>query len=135
MRVIPVLCILMIAFGGQLGAHAHPHNTVDIIEPPVPEWPEGVVAPGRCDVRFELSNYTEIKITSAECTDYVFCKAARVAVEQSKLRVVDNSGEEGPGNARNIVYPLEFTFGIPSEGQSKWIAAQPLFPCDRSQMF
>ncbi|MEO1324836.1 MAG: hypothetical protein AAFV59_17735, partial [Pseudomonadota bacterium] len=47
---------------------------------------------------------------------------SRVAVEAAKLRVVDNNGEEGPGVAQNIVYPLEFTFGVPSDRQpATWL--------------
>lgn len=114
---------------------AHPHNSVEVIEPPIPEFPEGVIAPGRCDVRFALSNYTEIRVLSVECSDLVFCDSARDSVEEAKLTVIDNDGVEGPGNSRNAVYPLQFAFGIPSENQSNWIAAQPLFSCDQSQMF
>ena len=120
---------------GSWAAHAHPHNSVDIIAPPTPEFPENTVAPGRCEVRFDISQSTEIKIRSAECSDLVFCKPSKDAVQAAKLRVVDNKGEEGPGNARNVLYPLEFTFGVPSPGQLKWIDEQPLFPCDDALMF
>lgn len=115
-------------------ATAHPHNTVDILQPPAPVFPNETVAPGRCDVRFEVTNYTQISVTAADCTDYIFCRPARIAVEAASLRVVDNNGEEGPGAALNLVYPIEFTFGVPSPGQLAWIKAQPLFACDQSMM-
>ncbi|MEL7110995.1 MAG: hypothetical protein AAGL99_17175 [Pseudomonadota bacterium] len=129
-----LVSIVILAFTAS-SAMAHPHNTVDILEPPAPIFPDDTVAPGRCEVRFEIRNYTDIKVTGAECSDYIFCKPSRVAVEAAKLRVVDNNGEEGPGVAQNIVYPLEFTFGVPSDRQLAWINAQPLFPCDQALMF
>lgn len=116
-------------------ASAHPHNSVDIIAPPAPVFPDNTVAPGRCEVRFDISQYTRINIRRAECSDLVFCKPAKDAVEAAKLKVVDNNGEEGAGNARNVLYPLRFTFGEPSQGQLNWIRAQPLFPCDDALMF
>ena len=116
-------------------AYAHPHNSVDIIAPPAPVFPDNTVAPGRCEVRFDISEYTTINIRRAECSDLIFCKPAKDAVEAAKLKVVDNNGEEGAGNARNVLYPLRFTFGQPSQGQLTWIRAQPLFPCDDALMF
>ena len=132
------LCGAMTALASLLvspPSAAHPHNSVDIIKPPTPSFPEGTVAPGRCDVRFEITDYSKIAVTSAECSDYVFCKAARVAVEDASLRVIDNNGEEGPGIAKNVLYPIEFTFGTPSQGQINWIRSQPLFACDQAMMF
>ena len=116
-------------------AQAHPHNTVDIIAPPAPVFPEDTVVPGRCEVRFDISEYTKIDIRSAECSDLIYCKPSKDAVQKVELRVVDNNGEEGPGNARNQLYPLRFSFGEPSQGQLDWIRAQPLFPCDDALMF
>lgn len=116
-------------------AGAHPHNSVDIIVPPSPVFPDGAAVPGRCDVRFNISNHTQINVESAECSDYIFCKPSRVAVEAASLIVVDNDGEEGVGNAANVVYPLEFTFGVPSQRQHDWISEQPLFQCAQAMMF
>ena len=120
---------------GSWGAYAHPHNSVDIITPPAPVFPENTVVPGRCEVRFDISEYTKIKIRSAECSDLIYCKPSKDAVQKVELRVVDNNGEEGPGNARNQLYPFRFPFGEPSQGQLDWIRAQPLFPCDDALMF
>ena len=131
--IVSLLAGVLICVTGT--AYAHPHNSVDIIAPPAPVFPNNTVAPGRCEVRFDISEYTSINIRRTECSDLVFCKAAKDAVEAAKLKVVDNNGEEGAGNARNVVYPLRFTFGQPSQGQLNWIRAQPLFPCDDTLMF
>lgn len=120
---------------GSFVAHAHPHNSIEVISPPTPIFPDDTVAPGRCEVRFEVSDYTKIKVTSAECSDYIYCKPARIAVEGVDLRVIDNDGEEGIGIVKNALYPIDFIFDPPSEAQIKWIKAQPMFPCDQSMMF
>ena len=134
----PASIVAMLAGFLHLGsgiACAHPHNSVDIVTPPAPVFPDNTVAPGRCEVHFDISQYTQINIGLAECSDLIFCKSAKDAVEAAELRVVDNDGEEGAGNAKNVVYPLRFTFGKPSQGQLDWIRAQPLFPCDDALMF
>lgn len=133
--ILKAFALVFTAGAGSLGVSAHPHNTIDIIQPPQPAFPDGTVAPGRCEVRFEMSNYTKIKVTQADCSDYVFCKPARIAVEGAKLRVMDNKGEEGPGVIKNAVYPIDFIFDPVSDAQLKWIKAQPRFPCDQSMMF
>lgn len=126
--------ILLLGWLIALNAAAHPHNSVEIIEAPVPVFPE-TPFPGRCDVSFDIEDSTRIIIRKVECSAQIFCASARDAVENSKLRVIDNDGEEGPGVARNSVYPLEYLFDNPSEDQIKWVKSRKLFLCRADLMF
>lgn len=120
--------LLFLGWVCAFGASAHPHNSLEIIEPPAPVFPQ-TPFPGRCDVSFDVEDWTRIMVKTVECSAPIFCASARDAVESSKLRVVDNKGEEGPGIVRNAVYPLTYLLGNSSESQIKWIESRRLFPC------
>ena len=110
------LTILIVGFGAQtIGlAFAHPHNDVEEIRPPQPDFPalaSWLGLSGSCEVVFSVYDYGDtVIVDSARCSSVVFCKAAIQSIRDAELRVIDAADTNKPGIRSNIVYPLEFVY-------------------------
>ena len=113
----------ILAFGFAVGmsglqpataqAHQSPSgNAVEIVKAPEPVYPSAAQffkVIGLCDVHFNLYDYgRSLDVYDVQCSNAVFCLAAKEGVEGADLRVVDAPFTARPGVVLKVVYPLTF---------------------------
>ena len=132
--ILLVLAVSVCAFSAP--ASAHPHNKLDVIVGPQPEFPKDTNTVARCEVRFDVSNYSIVEVKQVKCSHPAFCESARASVAEIIVRVTDNNGEEGPGNIRGAVFPLDYSFEDSGLFDSIYLNLAPMKVCDPAeQMF
>lgn len=116
-----VIASYLFLSGAAIAAPDEPLNSVEVLQPPRPEYPGPAAffgVQGVCEVRFALLDYgVFIDVQNVACSNLIFCKSSTDAVRGSRFKVIDVPSTPHPGERHNIVYPINYNLDGRPAGQ------------------